>query len=70
MWAVFPLQDIVGTSDTLRWKDAFEEQINEPSNPQHYWRYRFHIPIEQLLTEDAFTEKVAAMMQREVKDAV
>jgi len=24
------------------------EQINEPSNPTHYWRYRMHVKIDDL----------------------
>ncbi len=62
MWAVFPLQDLVGIDADLRRKDAAEEQINQPSNPQHYWRFRFHIPIEKLLEETDFNSKIEQMV--------
>jgi 4-alpha-glucanotransferase len=54
MWAVFPLQDLLGMSTKLRRPDAKAEQINNPANPQHYWRYRMHLTLEQLLQEDEF----------------
>lgn len=48
MWAVFPIQDILAVDSTIRRANPFEERINEPSNPQHYWRYRLHISLEEL----------------------
>lgn len=48
MWAVFPIQDILAVDATIRRTNPFEERINEPSNPQHYWRYRLHITLEEL----------------------
>ncbi len=61
MWAIFPLQDLVGMNGRLRTEHA--ERINEPSNPNHYWRYRFHLPIEQLLEETDFNKHVAQLVQ-------
>lgn len=65
MWAIFPIQDLVGMDSRLRRVEAAAEQINEPSNPQHYWRFRFHKTLEELLLEDGLNEKIEAM----VKDA-
>ncbi|MFZ1579599.1 MAG: 4-alpha-glucanotransferase, partial [Saprospiraceae bacterium] len=48
MLCIVPLQDWLALDKNLRKEDAFSEQINEPSNPKHYWRYRFHMPIEDL----------------------
>jgi 4-alpha-glucanotransferase len=48
MLCIVPLQDWLALDKNLRKADAFSEQINEPSNPKHYWRYRFHMPIEDL----------------------
>jgi 4-alpha-glucanotransferase len=64
MWAVFPLQDLVGIDADLRRKDAAAEQINQPSNPQHYWRFRFHLTMEELLETNDFNEKIAWMVDR------
>ncbi len=58
MWAIFQWQDMMGMSETLRRQNPQEERINEPANPQHYWRYRMHIPLEQLCKEKAFNEEV------------
>jgi 4-alpha-glucanotransferase len=56
--AIFPLQDLVGMHDGLRKGDAASEQINIPANPKHYWRYRFHIDLEQLTIHDEFKSMV------------
>jgi 4-alpha-glucanotransferase len=63
MMAVFPIQDLVGMDKKLRKTDAKAEQINEPSNPQHYWRFRVHLTLEQLLKESALNEKIKTMVQ-------
>ena len=48
MLAIFPLQDWVALDGRLRRPDAAAERINEPADPHHHWRYRFHIPLEKL----------------------
>lgn len=48
MWAVFPIQDILAADASIRRTNPFDERINEPSNPQHYWRYRLHLSLEEL----------------------
>jgi 4-alpha-glucanotransferase len=58
MWAVFQLQDILGISETLRKDDPQAERINVPANPKHYWRYRMHITLEQLLKEQDFNREL------------
>ncbi len=63
MWAIFPLQDLIGMDESLRRKDAKAEQINEPSNPQHYWRFRLHLSIEQLLDAKKLNEKIVTMVE-------
>lgn len=54
MLCILPLQDWLSTDAKLRRQFPNEEQINEPSNPRHYWRYRMHLSIEQLLNETSF----------------
>jgi 4-alpha-glucanotransferase len=58
MLAIFQLQDILGMSDTLRRADPNEERINQPANPTHYWNYRMHIPLEQLIKEKEFNDEL------------
>lgn len=62
MWVVFPLQDILAISSDLRRKNAEEERINIPANPQHYWRFRFHVSNEKLLSADGFNEDLERMV--------
>ena len=57
MWIIFQLQDIFGMSETLRRQDPDEERINIPADPKHYWRYRMHFTLEQLMKEKAFNEE-------------
>ncbi|MBL7816536.1 MAG: 4-alpha-glucanotransferase [Saprospiraceae bacterium] len=63
MWAIFPIQDLVGMNESLRRTNATAEQINEPANPQHYWRFRFHLPMEKLLLETELNGKIEKMVK-------
>ena len=58
MWAIFQLQDLLGMSETLRRGNPDDERINIPAIPQHYWRYRMHLTLEQLLEEDSFNNEL------------
>jgi 4-alpha-glucanotransferase len=58
MWAVFPIQDLIGIDGELRLENPHSERINVPSNPKHYWKYRLHIDLEDILKEDKFNEKL------------
>jgi 4-alpha-glucanotransferase len=58
MWSVFQLQDLLGMDELLRRKDTHEERINIPANPKHYWRYRMHINLEDLLKLGSFNKEL------------
>ena len=58
MWVILPLQDWLAINEDIRLKDSQGERINVPANPRHFWCYRMHITIEQLLHENAFNEQV------------
>jgi 4-alpha-glucanotransferase len=58
MWSIFQLQDIMGMSEPLRRENPHDERINVPSIAKHYWRYRMHITLEQLLKEKEFTHEL------------
>jgi 4-alpha-glucanotransferase len=62
MWSIFQLQDILGMNESLRREDPHEERINDPANPNHYWNYRMHLGLEQLIKEKEFN--------REIKDYI
>ncbi|MFT3678799.1 MAG: 4-alpha-glucanotransferase [Ferruginibacter sp.] len=57
MWCIFQVQDILGMNAQLRRSNPDDERINVPANPKHYWRYRMHISIEDLIKEKAFNEE-------------
>ncbi len=54
MWSIFQLQDLLGMSEKLRRENPNEERINVPANSNHYWNYRLHVSMEQLLKEKEF----------------
>jgi len=54
MWSVFQLQDLLGMSEDLRQPVPADERINIPADPRHYWKYRMHLTLEQLLKEKTF----------------
>ena len=59
---VLPLQDWLSLSEELRSDDIERERINVPSNPRHYWRYRMHITLEELLQATSFNEKIQELI--------
>lgn len=63
MWSIFQLQDILGMSETLRRENPQDERINNPANPKHYWQYRMHISLEDLLKEKEFNEELKGYVE-------
>jgi 4-alpha-glucanotransferase len=62
MLAILPLQDWLATDATLRQADAATERINVPADLNHYWRYRMHITLEQMLKSKDFTNKIKELV--------
>ena len=58
MWTILPLQDWLAIDGDVRIKDQFSDRINVPANPRHFWNYRMHLSIEQLLKEKKLNEKI------------
>jgi 4-alpha-glucanotransferase len=63
MWSVFQLQDLLGMDETLRRENPNDERINIPANPQHYWRYRMQMTLEELMQATNFNESFAQSIQ-------
>jgi 4-alpha-glucanotransferase len=63
MWSIFQMQDLLGMSEALRRLNPHEERINVPANPKHYWRYRMHISLEQLIKEKEFTQELKGYIE-------
>ena len=64
MLCLLSLQDWLSIDEKLRLPDANAERINIPANPRHYWRYRMHLTIEQLLKSDDFNETVKTLIKQ------
>ena len=58
MWVILPLQDWLAVDGEVRLPDANGERINVPANPRHFWNYRMHISLEDLLRKDAFNATI------------
>ena len=58
MWSIFQLQDLLGMSEILRRENPHEERINDPANSSHYWNYRMHVGLEQLIKEKEFNKEL------------
>ena len=64
MLCILSLQDWLAISDELKLADASAERINIPANPHHYWRYRMHISIDDMLSNHRFCDDVAEMIKQ------
>lgn len=59
---IIPLQDWLSIDSSVRKEDFLSERINIPSIPRHYWRYRMHTYIEDLLDNKLLTERIKQMI--------
>jgi 4-alpha-glucanotransferase len=64
MLAIFPIQDYLGINEKLRHPDVNAERINIPAKFPHFWNYRMHISLEDLLYEKDFNAELAEMVQQ------
>lgn len=64
MWAVFQLQDLMGMHEQIRRENPLDEQINVPANPNHFWCYRMHLPVETLQETKAFNEELKSYIHQ------
>ena len=62
MLCLLSFQDWISINGALRLPDENAERINIPANPRHYWRYRMHLSIEQLLAEDELNNEISTLI--------
>ena len=62
MLCILSIQDWLAVDEQLRLPDANAERINIPANPRHYWRYRMHLNIEDLMADDTFNENLRELI--------
>ena len=59
MLTVLPLQDWLAMDGALRRENPHDERINVPANSRHYWRYRMHFFLEELLEFEELNKMIS-----------
>ena len=68
MLCILAWQDWLSIDEEVRNPDPDAERINIPSNPRHYWRYRMHLTIEQLLRCNRLNNRIHEMIRQSGRD--
>ncbi|MFI3333041.1 MAG: 4-alpha-glucanotransferase [Rikenellaceae bacterium] len=63
MWTILPLQDWLSISKQRRGVNPEAERINVPANSRHYWQYRMHCTIEDLISATELNDKIGALVR-------
>jgi len=58
MWSIFQLQDLLGMDGEIRRDNPNKERINIPADPKHYWCYRKHVTLEDLMNQTSFNTRL------------
>ena len=64
MLCILSLQDWLSMDSELRSKNPREERINVPSDPYNRWKYRMHLPLEDLIAATKYNNKLHTMITR------
>ena len=64
MLCILSLQDWLAMDTELRSKHLRDERINVPSDPYNHWKYRMHLPLEDLIAASKYNNKVRTMITR------
>lgn len=62
--AILSFQDWLSMDGKWRNPNVQEERINIPANPRHYWRYRMHLTLEQLMKAESLNEKIKELIRQ------
>ena len=63
MLAIFPLQDWLSISESLR-NPSRDERINHPENPDNHWKFRIHLNLSELSADSGFCSDVASLIHQ------
>jgi len=64
MWVILSFQDWTAMDGKLRWKQTFNERINDPADPDNQWKYRMHLNLEELLEREDFNRLMKSMIEQ------
>lgn len=62
--AILTFQDWLSMDDKWRNPNIEAERINVPANPRHYWRYRMHLTLEELMKADSINNKIKELIKQ------
>jgi 4-alpha-glucanotransferase len=62
MWSIFQLQDLLGIDEDIRKENPNDERINIPANPKHYWSYRMHLTLENLIQQSGYNDELKKLI--------
>ncbi|MFV0418065.1 MAG: 4-alpha-glucanotransferase [Dysgonomonas sp.] len=60
---ILPLQDWLSIDDNLKNPNLEDERINIPAIPDHYWRYRMHLTLEELIKATEFNQSIKMLVE-------
>ncbi|HPW79028.1 MAG TPA: 4-alpha-glucanotransferase [Bacteroidales bacterium] len=63
MLCILPWQDWMSLSGKLRRENPHDERINVPAIVPHYWKYRMHITLEELMQEKEFNRELESLIR-------
>ena len=63
MLVIIPFQDWLSIDGNVRNPDIDFERINIPVNPRHYWKYRMHLNIEDLIANETLNHKIKNLIE-------
>jgi 4-alpha-glucanotransferase len=63
MWTIFPVQDLLAMDEELRWKETHKEQINDPSNVRHRWKYRMFQSVDALKNANKLNKLIRRLLE-------
>lgn len=62
LFCILTLQDWLSMDEQVRNTDIEAERINIPANPKHYWRYRMHLSLEELMQAESINAKIRELI--------
>lgn len=62
MMVILPIQDWFSLTQRYRTTNPKDERINNPSNPDNYWRYRIKPTVEALLNDTDYQQQIRKLI--------
>ncbi len=63
MFVILPLQDWLSADSSMRRGRADQERINDPSNSNHYWRFRMMLTLEELISSSDYNNNILSLIR-------